>query len=231
MQLLLILLSILPGALIIFYIYWRDRHEPEPVHYLLMCFLFGAVSTYPVLKMEQFGVRDLGLYSNSQDIFMTFSFAFAVIAFSEEFAKYLFLRFYIYKKEAFDEPFDGIVYAVMISMGFATVENIIYVVVRPSGVQDALETGFIRMLTAVPAHAFFAIAMGYFAGKAKFNPNKEGRYLLLGLLFAILLHGTYDFLIFMHLGATVVYFTLIGLALLSVLFLNQHSKKKASVVQ
>ena len=77
------------------------------------------------------------------------------------------LLWYAYRKKEFDEPFDGIVYAVMVGMGFATVENISYVS------QYGLMTGIMRLFMAVPAHASFAIIMGYFMGKARFSAKKE----------------------------------------------------------
>ena len=101
MKALLLLLSVLPGVFIILYIYWRDRHDREPILYLTICFVFGMMSTYPAIKMEEFGMRDLGIYNEVGDPFMTFTFAFAVIAFSEEFVKFVFLRYYIFPKPDF----------------------------------------------------------------------------------------------------------------------------------
>jgi protease PrsW len=120
---------------------------------------------------------------------MTMAYSILVVGFSEEFSKFIVLRFYIFQKKDFNEPFDGIVYSVVISMGFAMVENILYVV------QGGLNVALIRMFTAVPAHAAFGVLMGYFAGKAKFSQAK-GFYLALGLIVAMFVHGAYDFFIF-----------------------------------
>ncbi|BDS15500.1 PrsW family intramembrane metalloprotease [Aureispira anguillae] len=225
MKALLLLLSILPGFLIVLYIYWRDRHYKEPIWYLTVCFVFGMLSTYPAIKMEEFGIRDLGIFNTVGDPFMTFTFTFAVVAFSEEFVKYIFLRYYIFPKEEFDEPMDGIVYSVMISMGFATLENILYIVVRTTDFDVAFQIGLLRMITAVPAHAIFAILMGYFVGLAKFSENRKDFFLLLGLVSAILLHGTYDFFIFMQMKEFLIWFTLIFGALCSWIFLKRHTPK------
>lgn len=221
---LLLLLSIIPGFLIILYIYWRDRHDREPVFYLTICFCFGMLSTYPAIKMEEFGMRDLGIHNLMNDPFMTFTFAFIVVAFSEEFVKFVFLRYYIFNQECFDEPMDGIVYSIMISMGFATLENVLYVVVRPESAHIAFQIGLIRMVTAIPGHAIFAILMGYFIGLAKFCPERGNFYLLIGLFSAIILHGTYDFLIFMRLKEFLIWFTLISGTLASLFFLKKHEK-------
>ena len=117
--------------------------------------------------------------------------AFFVVGLSEEFSKYVIVRYYAQSKNAFNEPYDGIVYAVMVSMGFAAVENIFYVL--EGGVPVAL----LRAFTAVPAHATFGILMGYYMGRAKFSNNRV-KYNLLGLLLAILFHGAYDFFLFIN---------------------------------
>jgi RsiW-degrading membrane proteinase PrsW (M82 family) len=96
---------------------------------------------------------------------------------------------FIWNDKNFDEYFDGIVYASFISLGFATVENIMYVL--PGG----LSVGIMRALLSVPGHFFFGIIMGYFLSLAKFNKSKRGRYIFLGLLFAILGHGMFDWLL------------------------------------
>ena len=101
------------------------------------------------------------------------------------------MRFYAQKNNEFNEPFDGIVYAVMVSMGFAALENILYTFQYGFGV------GVTRAFTAVPAHATFVIIMGYFMGKAKFSNNRI-KFNLLGLLFATLFHGSYDFFLFIN---------------------------------
>lgn len=100
-------------------------------------------------------------------IFQQFIKAFFVVALIEEFSKYIFVRFYSQPKKYFNEPFDGIVYAVMVSMGFAAIENIAYVS------QGGMGTAIVRAFTAVPAHATFAVLMGYFMGLAKFAPSKS----------------------------------------------------------
>lgn len=220
---LLFILSILPGFIIVLYIYWRDRHNSEPLWYLSWCFAFGVLSTYPAIQMETFGMRDLGIHGAGDDPFMTFTFAFAVIAFSEEFVKYLFLRYYIFPKTIFDEPLDGIVYAIMIGMGFATLENILYVVIRPNHLPTAFHIGWWRMITAIPGHAIFAVVMGYFVGWAKFAPRYQALFLWLGLLGAVTLHGIYDYLIFMSMRESLVFFVLFLGAMTSFFLLKKHS--------
>lgn len=222
----LMALATLPGLLITAYIYWRDRHESEPIRLLVICFIFGLLSTYPAIKMEEFGIYDLGI-TLGENVGVTFTFAFVVVAFSEELVKYIFLRYYIYPNKEFCEPMDGIVYAVTISMGFATLENVLYVVVRPDDIQQAYQIAYSRMFTAIPAHAAFAMTMGYFVGLAKFKPARESFYLLCGLGGAITLHGLYDFFIFQQLSNFLTAFTfvvLIGAILVGKFMIHWHVK-------
>lgn len=194
---LLIGLSILPAIAIVAYFYLLDRHEREPIGMILLCFVFGIISTYPALKLEEFGVLDICVTA-SDNFLMTFTFAFLIVAFSEELMKFIFLRYYIFTKADFNEPLDGIVYSVAISMGFAAMENILHVVLRTEDFKEALEIVYSRTLTAVPAHAAFAMSMGYFTGLAKKQEHRKSVLLMIGLASAIFLHGLYDFFIFLE---------------------------------
>ena len=129
--------------------------------------------------------------NNKYSILEQFIRAFFIVGLTEEFSKYVIVRYYAQPKNAFNEPYDGIVYAVMVSMGFAAVENIFYVI------EGGVTTAVLRAFTAVPAHATFGIIMGYYMGKAKFADNRM-KYNLLGLLLAIVFHGTYDFFLFIN---------------------------------
>jgi RsiW-degrading membrane proteinase PrsW (M82 family) len=122
-------------------------------------------------------------------------FSYAIVAFSEEFSKFLGLRLYSYNKKSFDEPLDGIVYCVMVGMGFATLENLMYVL-KYAEMGQGLQVGIKRMFLSVPAHATFAVVMGYFVGKAKFDAKNSFWLMLAGLLGAVFFHGTFDFFLF-----------------------------------
>jgi RsiW-degrading membrane proteinase PrsW (M82 family) len=204
----LLALAILPGLIISYYIWWRDKHEPEPHKYLIVCFLFGILSILPALIFESIGM-EMG-YKDGPNVYKTFIFAVFVVGFSEEFSKYLFLRYYIFPKKEFCEPMDGIVYSVMISMGFASFENVLYVFGQETS-EQAYNVAYLRMLTAVPAHASFAVIMGYFVGKAKFLPNNRSLYMISGLLLATLVHGLYDFFLMQRMDETLAIFTFITL--------------------
>ena len=182
--LILLAFAIAPGIVIAAYIYLKDKHEREPIGLLLRSFLFGMVSVMITLLIS----APLGIFIpiDKQDLSQQAIHAFLVVALVEEVSKYIFVRGVLYKNSNFNEPFDGIVYSVMVSMGFATLENIMYVV------QGGWGVAVLRMFTAVPAHASFAVLMGYYLGLAKFV-NHKSHYGWYGLVIATLFHGAYDY--------------------------------------
>ncbi|WP_159950582.1 PrsW family intramembrane metalloprotease [Polaribacter septentrionalilitoris] len=187
----LLLLAIAPVTIVILYIYFKDKFEKEPIGFLFKNFLLGAtVSIILTAILGSLGGRLIPL-TNETSIIQQFLQAFIVVALVEEFSKYIIVRFYAQRNIEFNEPFDGIVYAVMVSMGFAALENVLYVF------QYGFATGVTRAFTAVPAHATFGILMGYFMGKAKFSKNKVILNLT-GLILATLFHGAYDFFLFIN---------------------------------
>ena len=188
----LIALAIAPGLAICLFIFHRDAYNREPKLNLIAGFFWGAAVIIPVFFIE----RSFNILPD-KSISGTAFYAFLVIALTEELGKFAVLRLYAYPNKSFDEPLDGIVYAVMISMGFATVENILYVT-HASTTGQGYQVAFLRMFLSVPAHATFAVLMGYQAGKAKFNPPEQGRLLLTGLVLAVLFHGAYDFCLFLQ---------------------------------
>ncbi|OIQ38600.1 MAG: protease PrsW [Bacteroidetes bacterium MedPE-SWsnd-G1] len=186
-----VLLTIAPIAFIIIYIYVKDKYEKEPKKLLVKTFLGGAIISVIATILISTIANKIFPVSDSYNLFQQFIKAFIVVALVEEFSKYIVVRFYAQKKTAFNEPFDGIVYAVMVSMGFAFTENILYVM------DGGFYTALARAFTAVPAHATFGIIMGYYMGIAKFSRHRI-KYNLLGLLYASLFHGAYDFFLFIN---------------------------------
>lgn len=183
---LLLVLSIAPGLAILIAIYFSDKYEKEPFKLLLTSFMMGVVALIPAIILELL----FGFLDQPTNVLFIFIYAVWVVGLSEEGSKFFFLRTVPYTRSAFNEPFDGIVYAVMISMGFATVENIMYVVDGGFGV------GLMRMITAVPLHAVCGIIMGYYVGIAKFDAKNSRKLLSIGLLLATVIHGLYDFFLF-----------------------------------
>ena len=187
MSLYLLALAIAPGIAICFYIYFKDKYEKEPIRLLVISFILGVLSVVPTLLLSGLGTYFFGFEPTSSNLIFSLISCVIGIGLVEEFSKFIFVRYYAYKKNDFNEPFDGIVYCVMVSMGFATIENILYVAA------SGASTGWLRMFTAVPMHAVFAIVMGYYLGVQKSFGVKTAA--LQGLLLASLLHGVYDFVL------------------------------------
>lgn len=180
----LLALALAPGVAIGLYIYLKDHHEREPIGLLIRAFIFGVFSTIITLLI---GIP-LGkiVPINETDLTEQAIHAFVIVALLEESSKFLFVRGFLYNNKNFNEPFDGIVYSVMVGMGFATTENLIYVM------DGGMSTAFLRMFTAVPAHASFAILMGYFLGKAKFE-HRKGLHAFYAVGVPTFFHGIYDY--------------------------------------
>jgi RsiW-degrading membrane proteinase PrsW (M82 family) len=181
----LLALAIAPGIAIGIYIYLKDKHEREPVHLLLISFLYGSLSTIITFSIS-YPVNAF-LLTKEGDALDQFYNAFFKVALIEEFSKFIFVRFVLYYSKNFNEPFDGIVYAVMVSMGFASVENVLYVF------EQGYITGLLRIFTAVPAHATFGVIMGYFLGRAKFTHRNNVAFSIIAIGAATFFHGMYDY--------------------------------------
>jgi RsiW-degrading membrane proteinase PrsW (M82 family) len=191
----LLILSIAPIVIILFYIYYRDKYEKEPILLLVKAVAMGFIIVIPVVYVEKFLM--LFIYSiNGVPWGKPFYNAFVVAAFTEEIFKFAAVYILIWKHEEFNEKFDGIVYAVFVSLGFALVENVLYVF----GTENGTHTALIRAFTAVPAHAMFGILMGYHIGLAKFFPFIKGykRHLFDALWVPIVFHGIYDFILMVN---------------------------------
>jgi RsiW-degrading membrane proteinase PrsW (M82 family) len=183
----LLALALAPGIAIMWFIYSADKLEKEPLKALILSFLLGMLAILPTLLLETAGVHLLDRLLAKEGWLYYSLLAFVVVAFTEELMKWTMVRLYAYKRTFFNEPFDGIVYGVMVSMGFATLENIGYVF------QYGWQTGLLRMVLAVPAHATFGVLMGYYFGLARFvGKEREWGLKIRGLLLAVLFHGLYD---------------------------------------
>lgn len=180
----LLALALAPGAAIGLYIYLKDKHEREPISLLVRSFFYGILSVFITLLIS-WPINKL-IPIDESSLSQQAVHAFLLVALIEEFSKFIFVRWVLYPNKNFNEPFDGIVYAVCVSLGFAGLENIIYVM------DGGLSTAVLRMFTAVPAHASFGVLMGYFLGKAKFE-HKKGHYAIYALGVAALFHGAYDY--------------------------------------
>jgi RsiW-degrading membrane proteinase PrsW (M82 family) len=189
---LLLILALAPAIFWLYYFYSRDRYDPEPLAWILAVYLLGIAVTLPVALIE--GVA--GMITTG--ILTTIVIAPVV----EESAKYLVVKKSVYPSIEFDEPVDGIVYAAAAGLGFATLENVIYVFSSFEGsFFFAVQTGVVRALLSVPGHVLFSAMWGYALGQSRFLPPARGRVLVFsGLVLAIGAHGFFNFLLFSDLG-------------------------------
>lgn len=189
--LILIALAVVPCILVALFIYWRDKLDDEPINLMVGAFFGGIASVVPAYFISR-ALNDIILAGPPINSFEIAIDAFICVALAEEFSKYIFLRYIAYRHKSFNLPFDGVSGAIMVGMGFAMVENLLYVLSNGSSGYDI---ALMRMYTAIPAHLVFAVLMGYFVGLAKRNEHHTG-YLFLGVAVAVLTHGFYDYFIF-----------------------------------
>lgn len=184
-----IIAAIIPVIFISFVIYIIDT-EKEPLPLLTRCFIWGMIIVIPIIFIE----TGLNLFADKlalKGFSRSFFDAFFVAGLTEEFFKFMALWHTLRKSKYFDQYFDGIAYSVFVSMGFALVENILYVV------EHGMGTAIIRGLLSVPAHAFFAIFMGFHLSLWRIGKEElRNANLMLALFIPIILHGLFDFFLF-----------------------------------
>ena len=192
----LLALSVLPVVGLMVFIYFQDKYQKEPVKTLILAFFGGILA----IIFDLITVWILSLFFRFIPILpeTVFYDSFIMAGIPEELCKFLIFMMFIWRNKHFDEYFDGIVYASFIGLGFACVENIMYVFgASAESLFGGIHTGVIRAMLSVPGHFLFGIILGYYLSLAKFRPEKRGRYIMLGLLFSMVSHGLFDwFLMF-----------------------------------
>lgn len=186
----LFIIAITPAIIFIAGIYLTDRSDREPAYLLMITFLLGALMVIPSIFVEEILIK-LNVFTGiGQALFN----AFIVAALTEEFFKRLVVLKFPYRTSYFNEKLDGIVYGVFVALGFATVENIMYVVFTYT---NNPFIGLYRGIFSVPAHGVFGITMGYYLSLAKFNTDEKTKKsnLIKSLLMPVLLHGIFDFIL------------------------------------
>lgn len=183
--------AVLPAALLLHYIYKKDPFEKEPPRLLASLLALGVAAAVAAAALERAGARLLPLLLPKNSPLYIPAFTFLIIALAEEGAKLLFLSLRTWRAPEFNRRFDGIVYAVFISLGFAAFENILY------AFGYGLRVTLPRALTAIPAHMSFGVFMGLFYGRARACARRHRFfartfYSALAFLIPILLHGLYD---------------------------------------
>ena len=209
-SILLILAAVIPAVLLLVKVYRTDKLEPESPRLLAGLIIAGILSAILAIFEESVltYVLDMVLYNGS--LLYKLILFYLIVAGSEESSKYLFMKWRTWKNPEFDCRFDGIIYGVFTSLGFALLENIFYVF------DQGFETALIRAFTAIPGHACFGIFMGIFYAIAKEydymgNKSQSSLYRKLAVLVPMLIHGTYDFIATMQsLASVILFFVFIG---------------------
>jgi RsiW-degrading membrane proteinase PrsW (M82 family) len=185
---LILLLSAVAPALLIMYLVYRHDLEKEPIRMLVIAFAGGVLSVFVSLLFS----TPLSSLTSMMPSALIRSFydAFFLAAIPEELAKWLIFYWLIRKAKDFDQYYDGILYAIFISMGFALVENVLYVF------QGGFSVAILRAVLSVPGHMLFAIPMGYYLSLSKFEQgNLAIKHQWYSFLIPVLLHGTFDFIL------------------------------------
>ena len=190
--LIILLTALLPIAVLLFYIYRKDKNSPEPVGQLVKTFFIGVLSV-PLSLCISTPLESLELYTMEPSTISGAIGTFFGAAIPEEIAKFALLWLVLRKNRYFDEKMDGIVYAVCVSLGFAALENIMYLF---SNAEAYLSVGIARAIFAVPGHFCFGILMGYYYSLAKFYPKTPKKNKALILAAPIIVHGLYDSILF-----------------------------------
>lgn len=173
--------GIAPIVALMSFFYLKDEfHEPIPL--IVRSFLLGSILVFPIMFVQHAFIVE-GFVLND------FLSSFLQVALLEEFLKWFVFMFTMYHHEEFDDHYDGIVYAVAISLGFASVENILYLLT------NGIEYAFSRAIFPVSSHALFGVIMGYYFGKAKTRTSRTTYNLTLAFLIPFILHGMYNFIL------------------------------------
>lgn len=214
---LLIAIAVIPAVALLLYVYKKDRLEKESPKLLLLLILMGLLATVCAVITEDIGIALLPFVSREGSTAYYVLLYFVVVAFSEEGFKFLFLKLKTWRNPEFNCSFDGVVYAVFVSLGFALFENILY------SLSYGLATALLRAVTAIPGHACFGVFMGAFYGAAKKLEAQgqfraSGMFRILSVFVPVVLHGTYDFCCSLEFAGSMVFFIVFIAAMFFVSF-------------
>ena len=225
----IILLAVLPAVLLMRYVYRQDHYEKEPLSLLFKLILMGVLAGFLSMVLESVGQFFLNLTTlDPESPVYLIVMAFLVVAVVEEGMKYLLMHRCVWKHPAFDYRFDAIVYSVFASLGFAAMENIMYVM------GYGLSVVLSRALLSIPAHMSFSVVFGVFYGRARLCANR-GRMtqcrlnILAGYCMAVFFHGFYDSCAMIGTGLSMLLFALFMIVIYVTVFLVVRSESRTDM--
>lgn len=213
------ILGFIPGVAWLWYVYRKDIYEPEPLGWLILLFVLGALSVFPVGAIEGWVSNQMGI-SGQYSIVEAAKVSWFIAGFIEELAKLAIVIAVVSYRKTLDEPMDGIVYASAVALGFASAENVLYI----------NKFGNIVILFRAPlstlGHLLFSSIWGYAIGNARFDRKHRMSLLGKGFLLSAFFHGLYDFLIFTQiLAAFAVYLVIATLRKMLIRMIDSAQKR------
>ena len=221
-------LAILPSVLLLLFVVRRNKQNRDPMSLLVWLAVLGAVSTIPAVIVELLGgglLYYMGLETGSAVYELVD--CFFIVAMIEELGKFLGMLILTWKNKNFDHSYDGVIYGVCSSLGFATLENILYVF------QGGIGLGILRAVTAIPLHCSCGVIMGYFYSKARENANKgEGAAgnMLIAYFSAMGIHGLYDFVLSIDDTSVILCILVLALSVALMFLLISHAAKNDHII-
>ena len=221
----LIAAALIPPLLLLGIIYRMDKIEQEPPDLMMGLFIRGVLAMFPILVLELLADQFIDFFPWSTLVYLFLAY-FCIPGFIEEGVKYRVLVKRTWNDPNFNYRFDAVVYAVFVSLGFAAVENVLYVLT------NGFATAVVRAIFSIPGHAMFGVVMGSCLGAAKWMESHRQLEQAASLrkkafLLPAVLHGLYDFLLVGFGGIFYVYF--IGLVIYVVKLLRSNAKEDGPI--
>ncbi len=182
-RIIVLLFSLVPTLFLIGFVLYSDRKSKEPFKNIIICLLSGILTTAVASYFES-----LVMPYFSNNVILTYAWAFI-----EEISKMAIFFLFIFDNKHYDDIYDGLVYMMLIALSFAGLENLMYAF-SESTISDSISLALMRDFTTIPLHVICGVVIGFFASLGNFSKNKVKRYtnFTLAIVFASLIHGTYN---------------------------------------
>lgn len=235
-----VFLGFSPGLFWLWFYRQRDKKNPEPNKLMIYLFLGGMASTIPAALLQKFAQEFIppqfllcldnacNLNVGGNALFLL-GFMFLIVAPTEEIFKFLFARWISFKSNSFDQIIDGIKYSVAVALGFASLENALYLMgsLQIADFDTVVSTLLTRFFISTLAHTLYAGISGYYLGRARFDSYNRRRLLWTGLILAIIAHGAFNFMLYSGIG----FYSILLVALIFLILLQKFRSKELTRVQ